>query len=114
MQYINQFINYRYMAPSPVSMFSPKTPDDHHSYNRSKPTTPVHLYGRGAFSSVMRDPANSIVNNSDSLRQRLQKQPASLAVTKYQTLRKEFMNKDQSSKERKKLTMLHFAFWNPP
>jgi hypothetical protein len=129
----------RYMSlPSPGGIYAPpKTPEtstteshhqQHYSYpHRIKPTTPIPPTGSGAFSSVnMKDPANSIVNNSELLRARLAKPSPSLSTTtKYQTLRKEFLSKsktpviyskliDSNTPERKKLTMLHFAIWNPP
>jgi hypothetical protein len=82
--------------------------------------TPTSNGFGGAFSSFgegsgVKDHASSIVGNSDLLRQRLSKPSADLTVSKYHVLRKEFLAKyHQDPPERNQLTILHFAFWNPP
>lgn len=108
----------RFMSalPSPGGIF----PDKEKPLTPSLSPAPPQLGFSGAFASTptagLRDPLNSIVSNSELLKERLKKQSPCLSVSKYHALRKEFMTKGiaDTPEDRKQMTMLHFAFWNPP
>jgi len=90
-----------------VSQDLPHHPNNGHQYLPHGP-----IGGNDISQSTSRD--NS---NCDILRQRLQKPPSAFTTSKYQTARKEFFNKYPHPNivpDPNELTILQYAFWNPP
>jgi len=111
---------YRFMANRSPALVSPGALVPYGSISterRPASSNSSSSFGR-AFSNfdAVKDHASSIVGNSDLLKQRLSKPCPSLTVSKYHILRKEFMSKyNQDPKsEKNPLTILHYAFLNPP
>lgn len=119
-----RYMSFLGLVPSPTprgeETFFPKSQEELESFyvaqNSKAATTPTAVAVPTAPTSPQKDFGKDSV-----LRKRLEKPSPSLTTTKYQTLRKEFLNKAADTKEKeggaqekKELTMLHFAFFNPP